>query len=373
MNYIIGRNNFAATIYVPWDCCNNCEFCDSKKEYRNGTNFEKVLEAAEKINESKTIQEVVITGGEPCTKPELLMKILDALSEQTVYINSTVMSGFDVGFSEIVNHCKNVFGVNISRHAVSEELEKLKNISPDNKLLLIEKPIHINVVSPALKDIEPILKRWLSVFWERRNVTVCIRADFRKTTTRSLHDMDDDYMKQLCSIKGMRYIGHTSCNVCDTQIFKYRTANMIGPSLRVNYHRGLESTAVRFGDTIEVNDLVVFPDGTICYDWNRESTLDRKIGWMLNLKFHKINPVFNIQESVVCQCCIDDLASRYAGCGSSSTYLTSYCGSSGCGVRTSGCGSSGCDYSTGYCGSSRINSYSGGCGSRYGYHHYCGE
>lgn len=33
MEYIKGRTNLSATIFVPYDCKNNCPFCTSKKDY----------------------------------------------------------------------------------------------------------------------------------------------------------------------------------------------------------------------------------------------------------------------------------------------------------------------------------------------------
>ena len=33
MKYIIGRNNFALTIFIPQDCNNNCPICTSKENY----------------------------------------------------------------------------------------------------------------------------------------------------------------------------------------------------------------------------------------------------------------------------------------------------------------------------------------------------
>ena len=33
MNFTIGRDNLALTVFVPWDCGNNCFFCTSKQKY----------------------------------------------------------------------------------------------------------------------------------------------------------------------------------------------------------------------------------------------------------------------------------------------------------------------------------------------------
>ena len=34
MEYVAGRTNLACTIFVPYDCDNNCPFCTSKWMYR---------------------------------------------------------------------------------------------------------------------------------------------------------------------------------------------------------------------------------------------------------------------------------------------------------------------------------------------------
>ena len=40
MEYVAGRNNLACTIFVPYDCDNNCPFCTSKWMYREcGGNY----------------------------------------------------------------------------------------------------------------------------------------------------------------------------------------------------------------------------------------------------------------------------------------------------------------------------------------------
>ena len=33
--FVSGRNNLAVTIMVPFDCPNNCPFCESKKDIPN--------------------------------------------------------------------------------------------------------------------------------------------------------------------------------------------------------------------------------------------------------------------------------------------------------------------------------------------------
>ena len=40
MEYVAGRTNLACTIFVPYDCDNNCPFCTSKWMYRESGMFD---------------------------------------------------------------------------------------------------------------------------------------------------------------------------------------------------------------------------------------------------------------------------------------------------------------------------------------------
>lgn len=45
-DFTIGRSDFSVTVYVPWNCTNNCKFCSSKKDY------EKIKSDFSKLKES---------------------------------------------------------------------------------------------------------------------------------------------------------------------------------------------------------------------------------------------------------------------------------------------------------------------------------
>jgi len=52
MEYRKGRTNLSATIFVPYDCKNNCPFCTSKADYKDCENFStvKIVETIERLN-----------------------------------------------------------------------------------------------------------------------------------------------------------------------------------------------------------------------------------------------------------------------------------------------------------------------------------
>ena len=39
---------------------------------------------------------------------------------------------------------------------------------------------------------------------------------------------------------------------------------------KVAYHRGMEHSSFKIGNTVVVNDIIVFPDGFVAYDWDRK-------------------------------------------------------------------------------------------------------
>lgn len=286
MNFIAGRNNLSATVFVPWDCQNRCPFCTAKKEYEK-TDIEAVKAALKRIRNSN-IEEVVFTGGEPANDPLLLSELIDLVSNKRVYINTTLPQETAFQFIRMVNDKWNVQGINISRHAVSSEEESLTSIADDSAILVLRKNVRINVVEPNLCDVEKILKRWSKAAGFRDadyDTTICIRRDFTITKQETLHTINDAYIDTLLTITGIQYIGHSSCNVCDSMFFKY--SNPRYQDINVCVHRGLATTSINMGNVIEVNDIVVYPDGKICYDWDRNCVADKEFFDAFKLKEKK--------------------------------------------------------------------------------------
>ena len=66
MDVWFGRNNLALTVFVPFDCANNCRFCTSKALYSNSdTSVESVeYQMRRVLNEFRyPIRDIVFTGG----------------------------------------------------------------------------------------------------------------------------------------------------------------------------------------------------------------------------------------------------------------------------------------------------------------------
>ncbi|MEG1594223.1 MAG: 4Fe-4S cluster-binding domain-containing protein, partial [Oscillibacter sp.] len=67
------------TIFVPYDCRNNCPFCINKGEYANleGFSAEKICESIQRMHAITPRCDFVFTGGEPLANLASLQRMLD--------------------------------------------------------------------------------------------------------------------------------------------------------------------------------------------------------------------------------------------------------------------------------------------------------
>lgn len=290
MIFKIGRDNFALTVMVPYDCGNNCSFCTAKDIYHDidkdlNTRINDVKFQMERtLHEfSYPIKDVVFTGGEPTADLDVLRELIDLVpADKNVYINTTLPANEFDEFHDLVNDEPKIKGINVSRHTPSIEEDRKfydfgqsdwksdDEIVGDEALKLIKKPVRINVVVMRETEdvIEGIVNRWEPMWTEYGNVNVCFRANFalssweqRRIQKENLHNPYTPFLKALSN--KYRFAGHTQCNVCDTTRF------LSPKGMIVSYHRGLEESSVLSpdGSKLEINDLVIFPDGRIGYDW----------------------------------------------------------------------------------------------------------
>ena len=263
--FVSGRNNLAVTVMVPFDCPNNCPFCESKKEYaKNRPSLDGVVNAVKHIfrdNNTLDIPEVVITGGEPMANILALRKIINAIpSDKDIYINTTcVRYNFD-DFVALVNSDPQIKGVNISRHSdtYEEDCKTLHGIAPDEWLSKFTKSVRINCV---IKSRTNSLFRGIISRWEGKNVELSFREDFNTMTTEELHNPYTVPFELLGNVRN--YVGNTHCKVCDTTTFLTRK------DMVVRYHKGIKNTLVYLGnDKWEINDIIIRQDGSIFCDWD---------------------------------------------------------------------------------------------------------
>lgn len=293
--FIKGRRDLALTVFIPEHCRNGCHFCTSKKDYScHAPNLDQVLKTAKRLK-NIDIQSMVITGGEPLANLDTLRAVLDAFPFERVYLNTT-FPDFSrketIANIDFINEDPRIAGVNISRHTTSFALDQeifSEDILSDQELYDIVKPIRINVVlgqDPSLvlsraTELDLFLyltiKRWEKFQIAREEylksfgyssdeigpVSVNFRGDYRRETRESLHDIMDDVSRSLYR-QNLTDITSGGCDVCH---------NISGrkENLWVHYHKGLEFSSLELiPELIQVNDLLVFQDGHLAYDWDRK-------------------------------------------------------------------------------------------------------
>ena len=81
------------TVFVPYDCQNNCPFCINKKEYADcsGFSLEKILASIQVMDGITPRCDFVFTGGEPLADLNALQQMLDAIpATHKIYILSLI-------------------------------------------------------------------------------------------------------------------------------------------------------------------------------------------------------------------------------------------------------------------------------------------
>lgn len=261
-----GRSNLAITLFVPWDCNNNCPFCTTKKEYKDASNFslpEQIKTFDCIFNPHRfQIPDIVITGGEPFADLNslrvLLIHIVSRMRQNNLYINTS-----DIVFKnkDDLDMCYNILnqfryvirGVNISKH-IHHQLEGHNSPHIINMTHTLNIPMRINCVldgTETVSDLQAFIDTWHS-----RNRQVCFRKDYRTVKSEDdLHGIDSTVRKleQICG-----HWGVSGCEVCCTNVFE----NL------VLYHRGTERTLVTKENYLSVNDIIIKQDGGLYLDWD---------------------------------------------------------------------------------------------------------
>lgn len=267
MEYVAGRTNLACTIFVPYDCDNNCPFCTSKWMYgKSGVkmDIDKIIEMVSFVNHTPTVSEFVITGGEPMADIGLLKRIVDACNKP-VYINTTLPKKNLEDAIGYINRERKIHGINISR-----QFGKLNNLykfvaSPE-EIVGIRKHVRINVMRTDdwISNLEEFIHTWAI----NEDVLINLREDYRYVTRENLKLRNDvvDYLANKYV-----YIGNGGCMVCNGETFVNPENNRY-----IHYHRGIEHSCVRYQDKTYINDIIIRPDGNAFDDWDWTHQLDGK-------------------------------------------------------------------------------------------------
>lgn len=252
-----GRGNLACTIFVPYDCDNNCPFCTSKAMYgelKDKFNVEEIIHKITMLNLNDNIQEYVLTGGEPLANIDLLKKIIEPMTKR-VFINTTLPAYAHIDEAiDYINNEPKIAGVNISRH-LNYRFDG--PTSTNDKLDKIQKNIRINTILPTELNTDKLM-RFIEAYSTPTRL-INLRADYRKIDTTTLKDRNHivDFLAEK-----FNYLGTTTCLVCNSEFFGMENGN------QVCYHRGLQYSSYQVGNKCYVNDVLITPDGKIFKDWD---------------------------------------------------------------------------------------------------------
>ena len=253
------------TVFVPYDCQNNCPFCINKQEYADCTGFslEKILQSIHTLDAITPRCDFVFTGGEPLADLKALQQMLDAIpATHKVYINTTFPVQEHTTLEEMLDFTRRnkdkITCMNISRH-----LQKYVEESPDEILGRIACPTRINCVLykhyPADK-LPAYVERFLPY-----GIPVQFRYDYTETTPENLYDEDGD--KILHDLKQVaRYTGLDGCRMRCGFHFDYK-------GMQLTYHKTLpystiEETDPADGVTYDIlYDILIKQNGDIHSDW----------------------------------------------------------------------------------------------------------
>ena len=270
MKYVSGRNNLAATIFVPFPCGNHCPFCNTAPMY-DGYEYqpeclEKMLDSIRLCNGVDAISEFVITGGEPIMELDVLKEIIDAC-EKPVFINTSLPAVRDL--DEVIdyfNHNDKIRGINISRHIGQEHSVA---VASKDVIDRIEKPIRINclVLDSMLGDR---LLEYIDI-WTGAYRMVNLRADYRNITYDTLKNRDkvSNWL-----LDHFRYEGSNNCLVCNSEFFSDDDCKV------VCYHRGMQFSSVRTSHYTYINDVIIDIYGDIHQDWPAVWPTGPHIEWL---------------------------------------------------------------------------------------------
>lgn len=276
MKFVVGRSNLACTIFVPFDCDNNCPFCTSKKMYKNiELRPDRIIEKILMVNHNPDVTEYVLTGGEPFANLDEAKRLIDAMNKK-VFINTTLPLVKNIDeVIEYINSEPKIKGINVSRH-IGYTFSGVADLS---LIECIKKPIRINTVINkhfTFDAFKKFVKEWGS-----DNRMINLRADYTKLDTTTLKSRDA--IEELLS-EEYRYDGAGGCLVCHSSRFE-------ADNCYVQYHRGLMFSSVKFGEKTYVNDVIITPDGNIYKDWDFKA--DKEFdNWALKLP--------DIKETQIC-------------------------------------------------------------------------
>ncbi|MBR5390057.1 MAG: 4Fe-4S cluster-binding domain-containing protein [Clostridia bacterium] len=252
------------TVFVPYDCGNNCPFCVNKKEYADMTGFsvEAICRSIRVMDAITPYCDFVFTGGEPFANLASLQVMLDHIpATHKIYINTTLPLLNGVTEDDILAFAgKNkdkITCINVSRHLVKYVVE-----SDDSLIARMPVPVRVNCVlfrDYPKERLVPYIRRIGAL-----GCTIQFRFDYTDTTPENLYDREHDpIFRDLCRVA--RYTGLDGCRMRCGFHFDYH-------GIEMTYHKTLPySTIVETGDdgvTYDIlYDILIKQNGELHSDW----------------------------------------------------------------------------------------------------------
>lgn len=263
MTYKTREGGATVTVFVPYDCNNNCPFCINKQEYADCSGFsaEKICESIDALHAITPRCDFVFTGGEPLAQPDVLQRMLDRVPEgHRIFINTTLPVQRGVGADELFrfferNRSK-ITCLNVSRHLVRYVEE-----CPDELLAQVRDlgvPIRVNCVLFAdypRQDLPAFLERFRALA-----LPIQFRFDYTATTPENLYEKEgDNILADLMELCEYKYLD--GCRMRCGYWFDYK-------GLTVSYHRTLQVSTVKENGFDILYDVIVKQNGDIHSDWD---------------------------------------------------------------------------------------------------------
>ena len=247
------------TVFVPYDCNNNCPFCVNKQEYADMSSFslEKICDSIRKMDSITPKCDFVFTGGEPFANIESLQKMLDCIPEtHRVFINTTLpVSKYQteddiVEFVEKNKH--KITCINVSRH-----LKHYVKECPDEIFNLLEFRHRINCVVFEDAGLPDTKDKLIAVLDRFKGHEVQLRANYSYLTLDNVFETKGDALfKVISEIADYKYALEKE---------RFRTGFVFErDGSTITYHKTLPFAKV---DGV-VGDIIVRQTGRIYDDWN---------------------------------------------------------------------------------------------------------
>ena len=252
------------TVFVPYDCRNNCPFCINKQEYADmsGFSLEKICQSIRRMDSITPRCDFVFTGGEPMADLDALQIMLDNIpTTHRVFINTTLPVFPDQTEEDILRffdrNREKITCVNISRH-----MQKYVVESPDELIARLPVPRRVNCVlykKYPVGQLPGFVERW-----KGRGVSIQFRYDYTDTTPENLYRTEDDNilhdLKRFFTYKGL-----DGCRMRNGYHFEH-------DGVEITYHRTLPYSTIVETDENGVTydilyDILIKQNGDIHSDW----------------------------------------------------------------------------------------------------------